>query len=641
MKSLREQIAELEDLAPKGNPIVLTSPKTLPTAQITDQTSLPLRADLDPESHDTFPNEDENSDDAHSRDAGHEEFDGREHYEDVAPSSLRRPLKPVLGKRYAGSLVKRNDLLDREADREQNLNGDEHDVSAGEDPLAPVDDGSDEDAFAEGEGSGSESGHTASGVSYSVQGKRMKMVSGSVPEDEDEEIDSDEAFGEEDTGKFGAFKFLGSKQGKKQLDASMEEIGTADVSSLSDGSEEDQLMNSASMPVTGDESEASPQSSEDNSNDSYEGMDMDNEFSDDSSNLSDITPPIKTATKQSGALGDRAALKALLSSDTVAVASSLSAAASADAQKGRAVKAQYQTFDRILDARIKLQKGLAASNSISSEHDLSTHQDTIRAAEEASLKLWNTITSIRNSFAEAQSQNPQSESDKKRKRTVPVPATSSTSISTLWSTTQSLSSTTLPHHRTVLNKWSAKVRATNPIALESRSRLLNDSASQNSITDVIDSYLATEAGRHIAQSISTLTDPASHTNPTQNPTNTNEKPSHPKLILDSLQYNDPPFYQSLLRDLITTRSSTNHSSILLDLPSSSSTKLHPSSHPKRIDTKASKGRKVRYTVHEKVQNFMAAEGEYARGSSNWSEEARGSFLPGCLVGWGVEVVGRG
>lgn len=47
---------------------------------------------------------------------------------------------------------------------------------------------------------------------------------------------------------------------------------------------------------------------------------------------------------------------------------------------------------------------------------------------------------------------------------------------------------------------------------------------------------------------------------------------------------------------------------------------------KVVDTKASKGRKMRYTVHEKLQNFMAPEDRGA-----WGERQRGELF-GSLLG---------
>jgi protein AATF/BFR2 len=47
---------------------------------------------------------------------------------------------------------------------------------------------------------------------------------------------------------------------------------------------------------------------------------------------------------------------------------------------------------------------------------------------------------------------------------------------------------------------------------------------------------------------------------------------------------------------------------------------------KKVDTRASKGRKIRYTVHEKLQNFAAPEDR-----STWTEAARREFF-GSLLG---------
>ncbi|KGQ02073.1 protein bfr2 [Paracoccidioides lutzii Pb01] len=53
-----------------------------------------------------------------------------------------------------------------------------------------------------------------------------------------------------------------------------------------------------------------------------------------------------------------------------------------------------------------------------------------------------------------------------------------------------------------------------------------------------------------------------------------------------------------------------------------------------VDTKASKGRKMRYTVHEKLQNFMAPE---YRGS--WSDRAREEFFASLLGRNAREILG--
>ncbi|ERF70473.1 hypothetical protein EPUS_04751 [Endocarpon pusillum Z07020] len=554
MASLREQIAELEDPAPK---------------------------DFDPESFETYGNDESHGSNSHADGGAPNELNGREHYEEVDASRLRRPVQPALGKRYASSRITRDVLISRNENGGREGSGSGEADSGLDDPFAPMSEESEEDPFAKGTGTGSESEHALSDLSHSEGRKKMKVLSGSLPEEGDEEIDSDDAFGEGDAGKFQGFKFLGSRRMTDTTETGLGEGNDTNMSSSSGSLNDNQRVNGAENAVSEDDSEASSQLSEYDSDEAVD-TDVDSEAA---SELSATSPPSQKAPKPSATTGDRAALKALLSSDIAAVASSLSAAASADAKKGQAAKAQYRTFDRLLDARIKLQKGLAAANTMAVEYDFSEHKDAIKAAEEAALSLWNTITSIRHSFAEAQSQTSSPENNKKRKR--PIPVTTSTPVSAIWSTTKTLNSLTLPHHRTILNKWSAKVRATNPVARESTSRLTTtNNATQNSITNIIDGHLATESEKLIAQSTATTTTNNSNLSappPSRSRTNPNPQPDPTQtanpIPSTTLTYDDSTFYQSLLRDLITSRSSLhpnmpNNPSDLL--PPTTTNRLHAS-----------------------------------------------------------------
>lgn len=518
--------------------------------------------------------------------------------------------------------------------------GCQDEVDAEEDPFAPLGGETNQDPFLRDRGSDSED--TCFSDTCSDDENNMESENGPVPEDEDDETGSDEAFGEEKSQTGQRFKSLESRRKDDVSDASR-------VTDASQRQYEDENTNPGGKSVSEDrDDDAGSRLSEDESNGDVDTMDMGH--SEASSDLSGFSPPTKKTARRPTANGDRAALRALLSSDTAAVASSISAAASADARKGRAVKAQYQTFDRLLDARIKLQKGLTAANSITPVHELSEHRSAITAAEEAALTLWNTIVTIRHAFAEAQSQTHDSGREKKRKR--PPPATPSTPLSALCSSNQSLFSTTVPHHRTILNRWSAKMRASNPIATEPRSRLFNESAGQNSITDMIDGYLATEAQKLIAQSTSNTITSTTTSNPASNCGNDTDPATSSSTAAAAAaadgpsptpKYDDTTFYQTLLRDLIASRSATSaassfSSSTTFATTISATTKLHPSgSRNKNVDTKASKGRKVRYDVHERLQNFMAAEGGQQEATATatatgWSEAATNEFFASLMGG---------
>ena len=472
-----------------------------------------------------------------------------------------------------------------------------------DDPFAPVEEDSD-NPFAKDPTDSEESGNSEAEDGRSTD---MAMVDGKVAEGEDEEIDSDEAFGEEDPVKFKSFKFSGSK--------SRQSLGTRTKMGPSRA-----LASSANDDmIEGFESDdPHKQASEENDPDSDVEVDMgkedlssEAEGSDDESTSTASTSP-EALKGQTAASSDREALKAILANDNAAFASALSAAAESDAKKGKAFKQQYQTFDRLLDARIKLQKGLTAANDLTLD-SVTELENTlaIRKAEEAALSLWSTIESIQHSLLDAQqSTNGSVDHTKKRKR--PTPATSTTSTADLWSRTQSLETQVLPHNRAVLDKWSSKARAATALPAPQSQLTDRSSQHQNNITAVLDTYLASESERLVAQASQMPHDPSS-----------------PNASQSQLTYDDTTFYQSLLRDLIASRSSTSSAALTSSstalLPST--TRLHtPGSKNKRVDTRASKGRKVRYTVHEKLQNFAAEE---ERGT--WEEGARREFF-GSLFG---------
>jgi protein AATF/BFR2 len=135
--------------------------------------------------------------------------------------------------------------------------------------------------------------------------------------------------------------------------------------------------------------------------------------------------------------------------------------------------------------------------------------------------------------------------------------------------------------------------------MQQRSKFLKPSqAGSSRLTDVLDTYLLSESPNMTTHSYSSSTH----------------------------AFDDSTFYQSLLRDLISSRSAAN-SSGGLSAQFAGPQKLHPSgSKNKKVDTKASKGRKIRYTVHEKLENFMAPEDR-----NTWTEAARAEFF-GSLLG---------
>lgn len=419
----------------------------------------------------------------------------------------------------------------------------------------------------------------------------MKMTD--RPIDEDEELDSEEAFGDGDEEKFEGFAFRGSKKSKPNHKPKEEIDADADsIEDMEDDSEENDevALSDENMP-------------EDTASSSQEEDEEDDDDISSSSSSSPSTPPKAPST-------DRALLRKMMADSQASVLSNITTAQKADASKGKAIKNQRSTFDALLNTRIKLQKALIATNSLQASPQPSPSAEadtaTIHSAEQAALNLWNTLDSLLTTLQPLPPSKPT------------PPATPTTPTSTLQARTIAHTSTRLPHHRSTLTKWSQKI---NPAPLPSRSKF-SQAPTQLPLTTILDNALT---GASASKLLAKTRVPRSCA------------PVQAAAGLESAEgiYDDADFYTLLLRELVDQRMAStsqggngggNGAKVLL--PGMKDRALRVK---KKVDTKASKGRKMRYTVHEKLMNFVAPDD---RGT--WGERQRAELFAG-LLGRKVEM----
>lgn len=407
--------------------------------------------------------------------------------------------------------------------------------------------------------------------------------------DADEEIESDEAFESGDEEKFAKFTFRNSRVSR----ANAKEDGAHE---LENGHSEDEYKD--------DETNSSESAVEEEDGES-DNVDMDDEEGA-ANGDSDVTSISDGPTEPK--VDDRAALRRMMAEEQKTVAESLSKVAKADVVKGRAIKHQRTTFDSLLNTRIKLQKALIATNSMdTSATESNEHPQAIEAAEKAALKLLDTISDLHSSLRASTSGN------------LPLDTTTSSThpklSSSLWKTMQEHEAVNIPKRRANLTKWSQK---TNPATALPRAGTFSQMPSHQPLTSVLDQHLS---GSNAEKLIQKTRIPRSCA-PIQA---SSRIPSSPSI------YDDADFYTLLLRELVDQRmadSATNGAAPLANIvpngtsfPSSKQFKVK-----KAVDTKASKGRKMRYTVQEKLQNFMAPED-----LGSWGERQRAELF-GSLFG---------
>ncbi|KAK7633622.1 apoptosis antagonizing transcription factor-domain-containing protein [Phyllosticta citricarpa] len=323
----------------------------------------------------------------------------------------------------------------------------------------------------------------------------------------------------------------------------------------------------------------------------------------DASGPSDEEKETDGAKPNKGAF-DRSELRKIVSEEQKTVAATLSEAARADAEKGRAVKTQRKTFDSLLNTRIRLQKALVATNSMVAQQpgkaDGSSegHEDPVRAAEEAACNLWNTLNDLRESLYT-------SRTGQKRKS---VEISTSTPVQDAWIHMNSYEDASVPHRQAVLEKWNAKARGVT--ALPTKSKLNN--TAQQGLVDVLASQLA-DSTRLVQK--------------TRMPRSCAPLQANAGVTESADVFDDADFYGLLLKELLERRSEESASGALagmsFNVPHWQAAR--EAKTKKHVDTRASKGRKLRYTVHEKLQNFMAPED---RGS--WVERQAEELFTGLL-----------
>ncbi|KAI1006157.1 hypothetical protein K3495_g2065 [Podosphaera aphanis] len=496
--------------------------------------------EFDPEEDVVIPSE-EDPDTEESAD----ELAGTEHYAPVGKSKLARPAVD-LGAEYSGSTVRRQ-ALEESSDGapEAEISGEDSEMDTSETFADPenCDPGSD---------------------------------------DEDGDIDSDDALGESDNEKFQSFTFRGSSTPRVVANGDSRRHPAENLPSESEID-----MDDGGVPVIeNDKSKNSPKGTSSATEDDASASDDESEGSEESDSGS--SGDSESNNTRDSAAATRSELQKIMAEDQKLIISNLTEAVKADAIKGQAVMKQRKAFDSLLNVRMTLQKALIASNTMAAmdttPHDgREVENAPYEAAEEAAIKLWNTLDRLRHDLSKSIAPA----AGLKRKRDVDL----ATPSAALWERMQRYEVAVLNHRQSTLDKWAAKVRgaAVLPVAHK-----FTPVASHPCITSVLHDKLA---------------DPAPLIQRTRVPRSCAPVQREQHVLEDPRIYDDSIFYQMLLKDLVEQRraESRNTPAVLSDGNPAPWAAIKEAKTRKVVDTRASKGRKMRYTVHEKLQNFMAPE----------------------------------
>ncbi|KAL2689860.1 rRNA-processing protein bfr2 [[Neocosmospora] mangrovei] len=479
---------------------------------------------------------------------------GTEHYVSVGKSKLRQKEGVSLGPKYQGSRVSRA-ALEQESESDEGDEDEDEDDEEFDDPETADLERDEADA-------------------------------------KDSEISSDNALGESDEERFQDFTFRGSSKPKKPVSKSKRATAADFMSSSDEGGEGGADVDEDEDEMSGVELEESD-SEEDDMDDGLDALVGGAGDSDDESEEDDEDDEDEDASDDEEESDD---------DDKEKKAKPVMAAFSnrADVNKGLAIREQRKIYDGLLNLRIRLQKALIAANTFAAIEDSpEPESEPYEAAEEAAIKLLNTISSLKDNFGSSRAGD-------KRKRELDASMTTQE----IWEQMQAEEERATKVREAGLDKWSRKVQSidTTRDGLKSRKdtlvtalqeQLLNPDNRLAKRSRVPRSCAPAQAAKGVTQ--------------------------------DDDIYDDADFYQVLLKELVDQRTVDGSSASTGAVPTVMLTAAKEVKTRKNVDRKASKGRKMRFTVHEKLQNFMAPEDRRA-----WEQEAIDRFF-GTLFGRKMEL----
>ena len=300
---------------------------------------------------------------------------------------------------------------------------------------------------------------------------------------------------------------------------------------------------------------------------------------------------------------------------------SIAKAAKTDLTKGRAARQQRAAFDGLLNCRIRMQKALVTANSLSSS-SMAVSNPTrstgiVEDAEKSTIALLNSLQSLRSSMAVSHASSLGLHAEH-------LALSIATPIRTIHESLNTSAQWWRTERRNTIDRWAKKTELPSaragpdrgPKSLSFSTSIATYLGPANLLRLVERSQLPRScAPLQVAESSASVLSP------------------------DSAVYDDADWYAQLLRDLVESRSTAAGSNSMrvpgmgeiqtAHRDAAASAMATKRKRPKPVGPQASKGRKMRYNVHERLQTFMPRQMEPRLG---WWEKQRIDELFGSLLG---------
>ncbi|KAG6919002.1 hypothetical protein DXG01_010241 [Tephrocybe rancida] len=303
-----------------------------------------------------------------------------------------------------------------------------------------------------------------------------------------------------------------------------------------------------------------------------------------------------------------------------------------DQKKGKAVSRQIALWDTLLDARIRVQKAVTATNRLPPPLDLREYlaqpecEESVNRLLKEAAALSEEIFLLQEHLLttnESISPPPRKRQKLQADEDDDIPIDYAQWLEDASHDAAAIDEVYHPHLAQTLSKWSSKIQAVAPSVLLPSNR--GAFASKGSLNTKTVLQLIDE----------TLSDNTKILARTQVRRSKGGRIGIPEVPEEDAAHEDPnifddtDFYQQMLRDVIDARGNAAGGDDWVAIQKQKKAK-------KKVDTKASKGRKLRYDAHEKLQNFMVP----VPVIGGWHEEQIDELFSS-LLGKGFEGIGPG
>lgn len=295
----------------------------------------------------------------------------------------------------------------------------------------------------------------------------------------------------------------------------------------------------------------------------------------------------------------------LLKEEQKNIMNRLSESARTDAEKGRAVQHQMNIYEGVLESRINIQKALSGAMELPLNKESSKKIQTERTSnllEQAlvsSLELLLNLSELRLKLMKHDDVVDSSFSLTKKR-----------TLSDAFEIHKILDEKLNQYRDGILVKWSRRVQSSSGSAAlnSTKFKSLNQTADvqvKSILADMDRLVKRTRLNRSGMRALGSLDESTK-----QGKFSEDRQPTKIDHEEDPYIFDDQDFYRLLLKDLVDKR--------MADSSAASGVKwtaAKPNKIKKNVDTKASKGRKLRYHVQEKIQGFGAPRSRFT-----WTEE---------------------